>query len=189
MGPTLQLYERAEKQTFNPILIHTNLAHNMLHYLMCVYFAGNTAEWKAATSLFITNAANLMRSIKDVLKSSKSAQTQPNNHLPQEVSNVHTYKLSGHDLAKITGDLKLCAPKWKEIGQGLGFTLDETKYIESRPTLLADAPFSYLSAMLSDWEHWAPGDARGSADYATLDSLRIALDKAGLGRESQGLCL
>ena len=45
------------------------------------YAAGNTSEWHAATSLFITNATNLMSSIKDVLKASKSAQSLPNNRL------------------------------------------------------------------------------------------------------------
>ena len=45
------------------------------------YAAGNTSEWHAATLLFITNATNLMSSIKEVLKASKSAQLLPNNRL------------------------------------------------------------------------------------------------------------
>ena len=48
---------------------------------MSLLCAGNTSEWPAATSLLITNAANLMNSIKDVLKASKSAHELPNNYL------------------------------------------------------------------------------------------------------------
>lgn len=71
--------------------------------------------------------------------------------------------------------------RWKEIGKCLGFRAAELSLIESSPTLLPSAPSSYLTAMLSDWQQWAPGDARGSTDYATLDSLRAAVDVAGLG--------
>ena len=46
---------------------------------------------------------------------------------------------------------------------------------------------NYLSAMLSDWLQWAPGDARGSSCYATLESLKDAVDKAGLGSLAQKL--
>jgi hypothetical protein len=92
--------------------------------------------------------------------------------------------LSARDLAKITVDLKLCAPKWREIGLGLGFTLDELNLIQSKPTLMNEAPLSYFSTVLSDWGHWVPDDTR---TYATLDCLKTALDKAGLGREAQTL--
>ena len=98
-------------------------------------------------------------------------------------------QLSAHDLTTITEYVKPHSHKWKEIGPGLGFTADEISNFEARPTLAIGAPFSYLSAMLSDWRHWAPGDARGSTNYATLDSLKTALDKSGLGLEAQELCL
>lgn len=76
---------------------------------------------------------------------------------------------------------------WKEIGQGLGFVPAELSTIEATPLLLAGAPASYLSAMLSSWLQWVPGDCRGSKNYATLSSLRAAVDKAGLGRLAQEL--
>ena len=87
-------------------------------------------------------------------------------------------RLSARDLTKITEYVKPHSHKWKEIGQGLGFTADELSNIEARLTLLFGAPYSYLSAMLSDWWHWVPGDVRGSTNYATLHSLKTA--KAGL---------
>ena len=73
------------------------------------------------------------------------------------------------------------------IGEGLGFKASELDNIMSRPLLLLDAPNSYLSAMLSEWQLWAPGDHRGSNTYATLHSLRTAVDKAGLGLIAQEL--
>ena len=48
-------------------------------------------------------------------------------------------------------------------------------------------PASYLSAMLSAWQQWAPGDARGSRDYATMEALSGAVDRAGLGLTAQEL--
>ena len=83
-------------------------------------------------------------------------------------------KLSARDLTKITEYVKPHSHKWKEIGQGLGFTADELSNIEARLTLLFGAPYSYLSAMLSDWWHWAPGGVRESTNYATRDSLKTA---------------
>jgi len=41
--------------------------------------------------------------------------------------------------------------------------------------------------MLARWIQWAPGDARGSRDYATLEALRTAVDQAGLGRTAHDL--
>ena len=64
---------------------------------------------------------------------------------------VSSLKLSARDLTKITEYVKPHSHKWKEIGQGLGFTADELSNIEARLTLLFGAPYSYLSAMLSNW--------------------------------------
>ena len=41
--------------------------------------------------------------------------------------------------------------------------------------------------MLSSWLQWAPGDARGSTDYATMEALRRAVNRAGLGVTAQEL--
>lgn len=43
--------------------------------------AGDPSEWHAATSLFNTNAAHLVSSIKNVLEASRLAQALPNHHL------------------------------------------------------------------------------------------------------------
>ena len=63
----------------------------------------------------------------------------------------------------------------------------ELQNIEATPTLLTSAPSSYLDKMLSVWQQWAPGDARGSSSYATLEALVSAVDRAGLGRAAQEL--
>ena len=64
---------------------------------------------------------------------------------------------------------------------------DELYVIKAKPTLLTNAPTSYLNAMPAEWHQWAPEDARGSTGYATLDALRKAVDKAGLGLTAQQL--
>ena len=62
----------------------------------------------------------------------------------------------------------------------LGFRPDELFQIQSRPSLYSDAPTSWLSAMLSEWLQWTPGDRRGSITFATLEALKTALRGAGL---------
>ena len=95
--------------------------------------------------------------------------------------------ISKQDFNRVCMILRSHSHKWKQIGQGLGFTADELSIIEATPTLFTSAPLSYLDAMLSDWQQWAPGDWRGSTDYATLASLKSAVNKAGLGRTAQKL--
>ena len=76
---------------------------------------------------------------------------------------------------------------WRTIGQGLGFLAAELKNIEANDRNRVNTPFSYLYAMLDSWLQWAPGDDRGSRDYATVRSLSTAVDKAGLGVLAQDL--
>ena len=91
------------------------------------------------------------------------------------------------EFTRAGGILKQYSYKWRAIGQALGFKASELDSIASRPLLLLDAPNSYLSTMLSEWQLWAPGDHRGSRTYATLHSLRTAVDRAGLGLTAQEL--
>ena len=48
-------------------------------FTVALHFAGSTPEWKDAISTFVSNAANLMRSIKDLLKDLQLAKAIPNN--------------------------------------------------------------------------------------------------------------
>ena len=95
--------------------------------------------------------------------------------------------MSTKEVGRAYDILKRHSHKWKMIGQGLGFAADELSLIEATPTLHVGAPRTYLMDMLSSWQQWAPGDHRGSTSYATLDSLRTAVDKAGLGLTAQEL--
>ena len=100
---------------------------------------------------------------------------------------MHNFgRLLEQDLVGIWTVLSPYAYKWKVIGQGLGFTPSELSTIEATPMLLPGAPVSYL---LASWMQWAPGDARGSRDYATMHSLCTAVSKAGLGVVTQQLRL
>ena len=42
-------------------------------------------------------------------------------------------------------------------------------------------PNSCLEDMIGHWLQWAPGDARGSKNHATLEQLQQAVDVAGFG--------
>ena len=94
-----------------------------------------------------------------------------------------------HDMdhPSLYNKLQKHSSKWKEIGTLLGFCPGELDNIEARPLLLSSAPKSWLRAMLAEWLQWAPGDARGSTDFATLNGLKQALDKAGLSATAQAL--
>ena len=97
-------------------------------------------------------------------------------------------RLYESDYTRLCEKLRPYSHKWKTIGEGLGFTSSELSNIEATPTLATTgAPASFLSTMLSDWFQWAPGDFRGSKNYATLYALRMAVDRAGLGRTAQEL--
>ena len=95
--------------------------------------------------------------------------------------------ISKQDFSRAQAILQHYAYKWERIAQGLGFKANELANIKAKPTLLADAPRSYLNAMLEEWQQWAPGDDRGSTCYATLDALRAAVSKAGLALTAQEL--
>ena len=73
------------------------------------------------------------------------------------------------------------AAKWREIGGKLRFTEGELDNIQANGHLLTGSPGSWFSAMLSQWLQWAPGDARGSTNFATLEALKDALRQAKLG--------
>ena len=79
------------------------------------------------------------------------------------------------------------AAKWREIGTYLGFRQPELNLIQSSPANFMGAPGSWLSAMLTEWLEWKPGDQRGSKEYASLESVKIAVDKAGLGKTAADL--
>ena len=43
--------------------------------------------------------------------------------------------------------------------------------------LLLQGPSGYLGEMLGKWLQWAPGDGRGSKNFATFEELQAALLK------------
>ena len=79
------------------------------------------------------------------------------------------------------------ASVWRMIGTYLEFYPGEIANIEMRPNLIQGAPVSWLSAMLSQWLQWAPGDSRGSNRFATLEDLKRALSRAGLAAAAHDL--
>ena len=91
-------------------------------------------------------------------------------------------RLSEDDHYSIYTKLAPHADKWRDIGRELGFKEGEMNIIENVPKLMMQAPRSWLRQMLTQWLQWAPRDGRGSAGFATKESLHHALLKAGLGQ-------
>ena len=83
--------------------------------------------------------------------------------------------------------LQTHSAKWKEIGTFLGFRYSELENIQAKPFLMSGAPTSWLQEMLANWFQWAPGDSRGSTNFATLEDLKTALNQAGLGATAHDL--
>ena len=90
--------------------------------------------------------------------------------------------LNSSNHVEIRSGLEEHAAKWRAIGGALGFSEGELDNIQADLTLITQSPpMSYLKKMVSQWLQWAPGDGRGSTDYATKESLTDALLKVNLG--------
>ena len=105
----------------------------------------------------------------------------------QEPSCGQAKRLTNNHHAVLLKQLTKHSADWKMIGSYLGFSSGELNDIEARPFLLQGAPRSWLSAMLAQWLQWAPGDSRGSTDFATLEDLKTALNHANLGATAHDL--
>ena len=97
--------------------------------------------------------------------------------------------MTDRHLPNLLEQLDKHASKWRLIGTHLRFLPGELSNIESRPALMHSAPSSFFGAMLEVWTQWAPGDSRGSVSFATLENLKSALNKAGLGASAAALNL
>ena len=87
--------------------------------------------------------------------------------------------IKSYHYGRLCEQLRPCAAKWQNIAQSLGFEANEIENIKADPTKLINPPGSYMDCIIDKWSHWAPSDARGSNDYATLEALRDAVNKAG----------
>lgn len=101
-------------------------------------------------------------------------------------SNFQTFRLTDRHHSSLLKQLTKHAAKWREIGIYLGFLDGELDNIQSKPLLMTNAPDSWLSAMLSEWLQWAPGDSRR---FATLEGLNIALRDTGLAATAHDLSI
>ena len=99
----------------------------------------------------------------------------------QSVPRTLLTRLSDNHHSSLLQQLTNHAAIWREIGTHLGFHPGELANIETCPNLMQSAPVSWLSAMLSQWLQWAPGDSQRSTNFATLEDLKIALNQTGLG--------
>ena len=113
--------------------------------------------------------------------------TNRNQQSESVVSHSLLNRLADEHHSTLLKQLTNYAAAWKVIGTHLGFHPGELSNIEARPNLIQGAPVSWLSAMLSQWLQWAPGDSRRSTSFATLQDLKTALDHAGLAATAHDL--
>ena len=100
----------------------------------------------------------------------------------------HHTILNEHNHSVLHKQLIAHSAKWREIGTALRFLPCELEEIQVRPLLLSGAPGSWLSAILAEWLQWAPGDSRGSINFATLEGLKFALMSIpGLEKSAQNI--
>ena len=97
--------------------------------------------------------------------------------------------IEDHHWGTLCEQLRPCAAKWDDIAKGLKFKGSEINNIRADPTRLVNSPGSYLDAVLATWPCWAPGDKRGTEDYATLEALKRSVDSAGFGKIAEKLTL
>ena len=110
----------------------------------------------------------------------------PRPRLPQA---INCTQCDSRHHAILLNKLSIHSSKWEVIGSNLGFQQGELENIRYAPLLLASAPRSWLSAMLATWLEWAPNDKRESGQYATLEALKAAVSKAGLGSTAESLTI
>ena len=104
------------------------------------------------------------------------------------IGNGHTIVTSHHH-GILLEQLHDCKHKWPQIAEGLRFKGTEIDAIRSDPIKMIEGQAACLSAVLSQWTHWAAGDARGSRDRATLEALKRAVDVAGFPLIANALTL
>ena len=95
-------------------------------------------------------------------------------------------QLSDDNLPHLLDQLNVHAAKWRMIGTNLGFRAGELDSIQSMPTLIMQAPASYLNELLTQWLQWAP-DPASKRNYATFGALQSAVRRAGLPRAAAEL--
>ena len=95
--------------------------------------------------------------------------------------NSDTKHLTEPDMTALLNKLDRHAHQWRDITMHLGFQQTELNNIVARPLLLACAPQSWQRATLYKWLQWAPNDSQGSSSFATLQTLKDALNKSGFG--------
>lgn len=127
---------------------------------------------------FIVYAHNAVSTCTGHLSGSQQAPALP---LEGRLTDIHH--------AHLLQQLQIHAARWKDIGTYLGYRQGELDNIQLNARLSIDPSTRCLSEVLSKWFQWAPGDARGSTNFATLESLKNALRQAGLGATAHDLKL
>ena len=88
--------------------------------------------------------------------------------------------LDDSNYASLCEQLGPHASSWKTVGINLGFFSGDLENIQSTPSNMTNAPKSFLNDLLDKW-------LKREEPLATLEDLKVALRKTGLGRVAAGL--
>ena len=97
----------------------------------------------------------------------------------KDVSRIAEDVLSEHHLNLLLGFVKSAAPKWREIGLALGFSMDVLDAIAAKPDTISRGPIACFTDLLSRWLKWA----LPNHDFPTVKTLAGALRSGTVGEE------
>lgn len=184
-----KLYPTIKRQVFKGL----HKAMENLHYNSCTPIPAFLCPCGSEEAHVATINAELSYWICSVCKEKceKLSQDQLLWLKEQQVSHDFndTKELKEEHLPDLLTALQNHASKWRDIGTYLGFQQGELDNIAANQLLQPNSPHSFLTAMLTKWLQWAPGDIRESTSFATLEMLKSALTKSGLGATGQQLSL
>ena len=95
------------------------------------------------------------------------------------VSHIAENVLSEHHLRLLLRFVKGAAPKWREIGLTLGFSMDVLDAIAAKPENVSRGAIACFTDLLNRWLKWAPP----SHDLPTVKTLAEALRESTVGEE------
>lgn len=98
-------------------------------------------------------------------------------------------RVTEHHYGLLCEQMTPVAAVWEEIVLYLGFKDYEIANIRQSNAKYSNPPGSFMNEAISKWSNWAPGDSRGSKDYATIGALRRAVSKAGRPHDAETLTL
>ena len=132
-------------------------------------------------------ASNVQHTLSTEVQGAHGVALPPEVSTSTQTATRQTVSLKEEHHLHIFKQLRKHSSDWANIGLYLGFLPSEIRNIQASPLLLFNGSDGWLSTLIEKWLQWAPGDSRGSKNFATLENLKSALLKAGFGATAHNL--